>query len=204
MPAAERRLKSANELPGKNGSPEWLQAIKDGYYVSRDFEGGQMSRDMTVFVDTDGKAYHIYSSEENRTLHIAELTDDYQSHTGRYIRVAPAGHNEAPAVFFHEGRYFMITSGCTGWDPNAARLLVSDSMMGEWTQLGNPCVGKGAELTFGGQSTFVLPVQGRPGLFIFMADIWTPDTPKYGRHMWLPIEFENGLPVVRWIKYWKL
>ena len=41
-----------------------------------------MSRDMTLFVDDDGKAYHIYSSEDNLTLQIAELSDDYLSHTG--------------------------------------------------------------------------------------------------------------------------
>ena len=34
-----------------------------------------MSRDMTLFVDDDGKGYHIYSSEDNLTLHIAELTE---------------------------------------------------------------------------------------------------------------------------------
>lgn len=31
----------------------------------RDFKGGQMARDMTLFKDDDGKAYHIFSSEEN-------------------------------------------------------------------------------------------------------------------------------------------
>lgn len=46
-----------------------------------------MSRDMTLFVDDDGKAYHIYSSEDNLTLQIAELSDDYLSHTGKYIRI---------------------------------------------------------------------------------------------------------------------
>ena len=96
-------------------TPEWLEAVRKGFFVIRDFEGGQMSRDMTVFVDDDSKAYHIYSSEENLTLHIAELSDDYQSHTGKYIRIIPAGHNEAPAIFKKDGRYFMITSGCTGW-----------------------------------------------------------------------------------------
>ncbi|MBT1181774.1 bacterial Ig-like domain-containing protein [Bifidobacterium sp. CP2] len=35
------------------------------------------SRDMTVFQDDDGTAYVIYSSEENRTLYIAKLNDDY-------------------------------------------------------------------------------------------------------------------------------
>lgn len=46
-----------------------------------------MARDMNLFVDDDGKAYHIYSSEENSTLHIAELDPTYTGYTGKYIRV---------------------------------------------------------------------------------------------------------------------
>ena len=61
-------------------TPEWREAINKGMFVKRDLESGQMSRDMTLFVDEDGKAYHIYSSEENLTLQIAELSDDYLSH----------------------------------------------------------------------------------------------------------------------------
>ena len=81
-------------------TPEWREAVNKGMFVKRDLEGdGQMSRDMTLFVDDDGKAYHIYSSEDNLTLQIAELSDDYLSHTGKYIRIFPGGHNEAPAIF---------------------------------------------------------------------------------------------------------
>ena len=78
-------------------------------FTYRDLSSGQMSRDMTLYVDADGRAYHIYSSEENLTLQIACLTDDYTDYTGRYVRVAPAGHNEAPALFRHKGKYYMIT-----------------------------------------------------------------------------------------------
>ena len=98
-----------------------------------------MSRDMTLYVDDDEIAYHIYSSEENLTLQIAELTDDYQGHSGKYVRLFPGGHNEAPAIFKKDGTYWMITSGCTGWDPNVAELAVADSIMGQWTTIGNPC-----------------------------------------------------------------
>jgi hypothetical protein len=38
--------------------------------LNRDFAGGQMARDMNLFVDDDGTAYHIYTSEENSTVHI--------------------------------------------------------------------------------------------------------------------------------------
>jgi beta-xylosidase len=80
-------------------TPQWHKAVDDGMFVRRDLKSGQMSRDMTLFVDDDGRAYHIYSSEENLTLQIAELTDDYLNYTGQYARIAPGGHNEAPAIF---------------------------------------------------------------------------------------------------------
>ena len=38
-----------------------------------------MSRDQTVFVDDDGRAYQFYSSENNATMYISLLTDDYLS-----------------------------------------------------------------------------------------------------------------------------
>lgn len=185
-------------------TPEWNKAIENGLFVRRDFEGGQMSRDMTLFVDDDKKAYHIYASEDNLTLHIAELTDDYLGHTGKYIRIDPAGHNEAPTIFKKDGRYFMITSGCTGWDPNAARLLTADHILGEWILHPNPAVGKGAELTFHSQSTYILPVAGKKDAFIFMADRWRPENPIDGRYVWLPVLFEDGMPVLKWFNKWDL
>ena len=175
-------------------------------YLKRDFNPGQMSRDMTLFVDDDGKAYHIFSSEENYTLHIAELTGDYLHHTGRYTRVAPGGQNEAPAIFKHDGTYWMITSGCTGWAPNEARMFSAPSIWGPWTQHPNPCRGPKADKTFEGQSTFVLEVGGEKQevRHIFMADIWRPSHPIDARYIWLPIEFEDGKPVVRWRDEWTL
>lgn len=185
-------------------TPRWRKAVDEGLFVRRDFEGGQMSRDMTVFVDDDGKAYHVFSSEENLTIHIAELSDDYLSHTGRYVRVFSGGHNEAPALFKHEGRYYMIASGCTGWDPNAARSAMANSIWGPWEMLGNPCVGEDADLTFHSQSTFVLPVAGKEGAFIFMGDRWRPRNPIDGRYVWLPIKFEGQKPVIEWHEEWDL
>ena len=89
--------------------------------VGRDAAQGQMARDMTLFVDDDGRAYHVYSSEENSTLHISELTDDYLAHSGRYARFFVGRFMEAPALFKRGGRYYLMMSGCTGWAPNAAR-----------------------------------------------------------------------------------
>ena len=75
--------------------------------------------------------------------------------------------------------------------------------------------GPKADLTFGAQSTFILPVgqasspngrsdaqESRNVQYIFMADIWRPRHPSDARYVWLPIAFEDGRPVVRWQEEW--
>lgn len=200
----EEWKKGPNNTPSEWWTPEWYEFVKEGGFVRRDFEGGQMARDMTVFVDDDGKAYHIHSSEENLTLHISELTDDYLDFKDKWITLAPAGHNEAPAIFKDNNIYYMITSGCTGWDPNEARSFKATSIWGPWEPLGNPSIGKDAELTFHSQSTYILPVEGKEHAFIFMADRWTPRNPIDGTYVWLPIEINNGKPVLKWYDEWDL
>jgi beta-xylosidase len=175
------------------------EADKSGTPLARDFEGGQMARDMTLFVDDDNKAYHFYSSEENATMHVSLLTDDYVKPSGKYARIFIGRSMEAPAVFKREGRYYLIASDCTGWNPNPARSAVADHPLGPWTELGNPCVGKDAELTFTSQSTYVLPVQGKKDAFIFMADRWKQWDLADSRYIWLPLAFDaKGKPVITW------
>lgn len=200
----EFKTASIDESKLKSWTPEWLTAVKNGMLIRRDFEKGQMSRDMTVYVDDNEKAYLIHSSEDNLTLHISELSDDYLDFTDKWTTVAPAGHNEAPAVFKQDEVYYMITSGCTGWDPNEARSFKSKSIWGPWESLGNPCVGKDAELTFYSQSTYIFPVQGKKDQFVFMADRWKPDSPIDGSYVWLPIKIVNGKPVLKWLDKWDL
>jgi hypothetical protein len=177
-----------------------------GQYLRRDYELGQMSRDMTLFVDDDETGYLITSAEENATIHIHQLTDDYLGFSGKWARVLVGDSNEAPAVFKRGGKYYMISSGTTGWRPNPGRSAVADSMLGTWTRLGNPCRGTPEQIatTFESQSTHVLPVPGKPGAFIYLGDRWRPSDAIDGRYIWLPIEWEDGKPILRWHDSWKL
>lgn len=199
-----RKAKKLKEADYKEWwTPEWREAIREGLLLARDVPGGQMSRDMTVYVDDDGKAYHIYSAEENLTLNLAELTDDYLDYTGRYVRIAPGGQNEAPTIFKRDGVYWMITSGCTGWAPNEARMFKAASLWGPWEQLPSPFVGKDAKKSFHTQGTYIFKVEGTEDGFVFMADRWNPQSLKNSRHIWLPIDFEaDGTPVIRWVDSW--
>jgi hypothetical protein len=50
----------------------------------------------------------------------------------------------------------------------------------------------------------VLPVAGRPGAFIFMADRWNPDDLGASRYVWLPIEISGDSLTIRWYDEWEL
>jgi len=55
------------------------------------------------------------------------------------------------------------------------------------------------------QGTFVLPVQGSTGTFIFMADRWKQWKLADSRYAWLPLEFTaDGRPLLRWQDHWSL
>lgn len=192
-------------------TPEWRKETEKGMYLWRDFKSGQMSRDMTVFVDENGKAYHITSSQENLTLLVSELTSDYLDFTGKYNTIAPGGQNEAPTLLKHGGFYWLICSGCTGWEPNQARMFVSKSIWGPWQSVGSPFTGTDATLytghethtrtfpaskTFGAQGTYILNLEHTQ---YFMADVWNPRHLSRSLHIWLPIQYDkNGTPVIKW------
>jgi hypothetical protein len=178
------------------------------YYLGSVRPCGTDSRDMTLFQDDDESAYLIFSSEWHRNITIELLTNDYLSPTDAFIKTLshprhPEGR-EAPAVFKHEGTYFLITSACTGWEPNAAEYAIASSLLGEWTTQGNPCVGYDAATTFHAQSTHVLPVIGKENAYIFMADRWNSDNLKDSRYIWLPLEIQGKKLVIRWQVSWDL
>jgi len=172
-------------------------------YVNSFRPNGNMSRDMTLFTDDDGAAYHIYSSRENYDMRVARLSDDYLSVTAADSLIAK-DHQEAPAVFKYSGVYYLITSACTGWAPNKASLYTSTSIFGPWKWLGNPMRGENADLTFSGQSTYVLPAPGKKGNFIFIADRWNPRDLKDSRYLWLPIEWKDDTVTIPWKEDWDL
>ena len=168
-------------------------------------KGGQMSRDMALFADDDWRCYHIFASEYNSTLHVAELTEDLLDYTGRWWRLAGKDWTEAPSVCKHKGWYYILGSGCTGWAPNAARYYRSRSIEGPWERMGNPCrgtdeaTGLGADLTWGCQSTCIFPVHGRTNSFVAMFDRWCPENAIDGRYVWCEVEFtDDGRMTIPW------
>ena len=177
-----------------------------------------MARDMTLFQDGE-TAYIIYASEENYTLYISRLNGDHTMITSGgvesenykpvegqdYVRVFPMLHREAPALFKHKGKFYMLTSGCTGWHPNPALYAVADSVMGEWTNKNDPCVNDVKRTTFDSQSTFVLPLDSENGKYMYLGDRWVPSDLANSRYIWLPLTVcESGNVKIKWADEWGL
>ncbi|MBM4144002.1 MAG: glycosyl hydrolase family 43 [Lentisphaerae bacterium] len=170
---------------------------------------GADSRDLTVFQDDDGAAYLVTGVLWHSAIQIVRLSDDYLRPDGASVRVlqrpGPPAGRESPAVFKRRGRYYLVSSGTTGWDPNVAEYAVADRMLGEWTTRGNPCAGPDAEITFHAQNTHVLPVAGRDDAFIVMFDRWNPNNLQDSRYVWLPAEFSReGDLRIPWRDSWNM
>ncbi|MFI8307849.1 family 43 glycosylhydrolase [Streptomyces sp. NPDC085927] len=151
--------------------------------------GQHMSRDITVFTDTDGTGYMISAARENYDLHIYRLTAD---HTGIASLVAnpwPGGHREAPALFKRDGVYFMLTSG---WNPNQQQYATATSPAGPWSAMRNV----GDATAYGSQTAFVLPVQGSSGTsYLYLGDRWGNSfggRVNDSRYVWLPLTFPSS------------
>lgn len=171
-----------------------------------------MARDMNLFVDDDGTAYIIYASEQNQTLIISKLNEEYtglgsdpESATEGvdFLRIPcyVSASREAPAMFQYDGAYYLMTSGCDGWAANAATYAVctDDTPLGTWTDMGNPCVTDtsvtdyAANITFGSQSTCIFAVDEEKGWYVYMGDRWNSSSPATNslaapKYVWLPVQ----------------
>lgn len=191
-----------NVCPAADKKGEWYES------------SAGFARDMNLWIDDDGTAYIIYSSEENRTMFISKLNDEYtylatdvdKAVKGKdFVRLFPGAQREAPALFKYNKKYYMITSSATGWDPNQAKYWVADDILGEWTDMGDPCIGDTDKKTFYTQSTNVINVDKESGKFIYMGDRWKANNLGDSRYVWLPLEFDSkGKLLIKPYTNWKL
>jgi Glycosyl hydrolases family 43 len=184
-------------------------SLKNDPEDEKDFGG--TFRDMNVFVDDDGEAYAFYSSEGNWTMYVVRLNDEFTGpelpavENKTWAKTLARQMREGPAPFKWNGKYYLITSACTGWAPNAAAYAVADNILGPYQSHGNPCVGENTEKTFDSQSTFVLPAPGKPDSFIFMADRWKPKNLSDSRYIWLPFQLKpDGSFILPWQEHWNI
>ncbi len=157
---------------------------------------GYMSRDCTLFQDRKGLAYFVSASRDNADLHVYRLSDDYMNVECLVHKLWQGEYREAPAVMERNGKYYMFSSFCTGWEPNQCKYAVADGIEGRWSLLTDI----GDETTYRTQPAFILPVAGTRGTrYIYVSDRWNGQDYHDSRYVFLPIEFdENDLPVLNY------
>lgn len=149
---------------------------------------GHMSRDCTLFKDDDGTAYFVSAARENADLHIYSLTDDYQDVSSLEKILWPGQKREAPAIVKRGDYYFLVSSGCTGWEPNQGKYAYSKSIVGEWSDLFDI----GSPTTFDTQPTFILAVHGsETTAYLYVGDRWDPSNYLNSSYVYLPLSFST-------------
>ncbi|MGX1829870.1 AbfB domain-containing protein [Paenibacillus taichungensis] len=175
----------------------------EGSFRPLDYE----SRDMTVFVDTDGTGYLITTSRKNGgandTMAIFKMNASYtdvESFVGWQFENA---YREAPAVVKKGNRYYLFTSQAAGWYPNQGAYATASSMTGTWSALtpyGNPSA-------FGSQIHDIATITGSSTTsYIYMGDRWNPLNLGEHKHIWLPLTLNdsNGTASLEWYKEWNI
>ncbi|WP_258403658.1 AbfB domain-containing protein [Paenibacillus pabuli] len=175
----------------------------EGSFRPLDYE----SRDMTVFIDTDGTGYLITASRKNGgandTMAIFKMNASYtgvESFVGWQFENA---YREAPAVVKKGNRYYLFTSQAAGWYPNQGAYATASSMTGTWSALtpyGNPSA-------FGSQIHDIATITGsNTTSYIYMGDRWNPLNLGEHKHIWLPLTLNdsNGTASLEWYKEWNI
>lgn len=128
-----------------------------------------------------------------------------------YSIVRRCGLLEAPAIFVHDSKYYVVTSGATGWRPNAQTYYTADSLVGSWIRGVQPddphenvaydtipeggdgllSYGDTRRTSFGSQSTNVFPLDAAEGKFVYMGDRWNSGAAD-STYVWLPMTFGEG------------
>ncbi len=145
---------------------------------------GMSAGDFDLAVDPrDGKVYYYFDRVHSEMI-CADLTPDCTDVTGYYsthfaFGVAPYVR-EAPAHFQRHGLHYLITSGLSGYLPNASLVATANTYHGPWTALGDPHPDDASRTSWCSQVSSVFRHPHKRDLYIALADRWVPDMPTFG------------------------
>ena len=149
---------------------------------------GYMSRDCTLYQEPDGTAYFISAARNNADMHIYRLQDDYMNIDVLTGRLWQGEYREAPAVFRRNGKLYMLSSFCTGWDPNQGKYATADTMEGRWSSLEE----FGDATTYDTQPAYVLALpKGEQTHYLYISDRWDGKDYNNSRYVFLYLEFDE-------------
>jgi hypothetical protein len=142
---------------------------------------GMSAGDFDLVVDpSSGRAYY-YFERVHSELVCADLDDTCTDVAGSYSSHLPRGGpplvREAPAYFRRGDAHYLVTSGTTGYFPNASEVARAWDYHGPWEVLGDPHVGDTSRTSFNSQISSVFRHPAKRDLYVAVADRWIPALP---------------------------
>ena len=139
---------------------------------------GKEVGDFDIYQEETGRAI-LYFNGNHGSILCTALTEDYLDVTGpvteQYTGLYPPFVREGIAVFRHENKYYMLSSGMTGYIPNRSDAAVADDPLGPFVPVGDPHIDDDTRASFNSQISQVFPLPGQTGKFIALADRWVPE-----------------------------
>jgi hypothetical protein len=94
------------------------------------------SRDQSIFVDDDDRAYMVCSVNTNVHLALYRLDNDWKNLS--YIKlIHESGYREAPFIIKRGGRYFCFSSRAANWWPSQTQYVSATQIDGAWATAQN-------------------------------------------------------------------
>jgi hypothetical protein len=162
--------------------------------------------DTAVFTDDDNTQYLVTGLAGPREWNVSDclyqLAPDCLSAV-KSRRLGTGG--EAPALFKHEGVYYLLHSSLTGLTPNDNFYHTATNIWGPWQARGKIARGEHSEATFMTQTMDVIPVAGKKGAFVWIGDSIRNEMRPHTRTVWLPATITDGGELeIRWRDFWDL
>ena len=124
-----------------------------------------------------GRGYLVFEHPHSEVV-IADLSDDFTRAEGEtsahYTGRSIPDTREAPAFFERSGRYYLATSGTSGYFPNPSEVAVADRIHGPWTVLGDLHPSDTSRTSFRTQISSVFRHPLKNDLYIALGDRWLP------------------------------
>lgn len=148
---------------------------------------GHESRDIGLYIDpaTD-KAYIGYAADHvNVTIRMVALADNYLDVTSNDVDIE--AHCEGPGILNNNGKFYLLTSGCTGWAPNPGNYYTASSIMGPYELKGSPFIGDAGNNSFNSQPCYIFKIPGYKDAYVYMGDRWNGAGSTKSQYVFLPI-----------------
>jgi hypothetical protein len=188
-------------------------------------EGTRSTGDQSVFQEGD-RAYLLATMDRdingkkylNQSLAIFELSADFL-HVERKLfegfdnvsgntKVVPRHHSsrEASHIVKVGDKYYWFSSGLVGWNSSATMYSTAGNLAGPWSDLKVLPTDPPSNDSYNTQHDFVFPVAGsKTTTYVYAGDRYSQWTRRgTGRNIFLPLEFQEGGPVLRWYREWTI